>query len=380
MSIFRKHDRFARETGGGQRIRYAVVGLGWISQAGMLPGFKNARENSELVALVSSDREKRERLGKLYGVERLCAYDDYDALLASGEVDAVYIALPNNMHREYAERAARQKIHVLCEKPMAPTEQDCQAMIRAADENGVKLMIAYRLHFEIANLECIEVVQSGKLGEPRLFDSVFTQRIGEGDIRLDPELGEDAAVLDAGIYCINAARYLFQDEPVEAFAQVATGAEPRYRGTGEMTTAILRFPEDRFATFTASYGAARVDEFEVVGTLGRLRLEPAYAFGVDLEQSVTVDGRTKRRVFARRDQFGPQLVYFSRCILEDESPEPSGWEGLADVRVIDAIHASTRSRAPVDIEPIPRKRRPSPEQKIERPPVSRPEMVRGQGR
>src|SRR5437763_1225289 len=128
-------------------VRYAVVGQGYISQAAVLPAFRHARANSRLVALVSGDETKRRSLARKYGVATY-GYDEYDTCLASGDVDAVYIALPNAMHREYTVRAAKHGVHVLCEKPLAVTEADCKAMIDACRKNGVKLMTAYRLHFE----------------------------------------------------------------------------------------------------------------------------------------------------------------------------------------------------------------------------------------
>ncbi len=146
-------------------IRYAVVGLGHIAQVAVLPAFGNARRNSRLVGVVSGDPVKREEMRKKYGFERAWDYGEYDRCLGSGEIDAVYIALPNHMHREYAERAARAGVHVLCEKPMALDEADCEAMSAAARVAGVKLMIAYRLHFERANLEAIETARSGRIGQ-----------------------------------------------------------------------------------------------------------------------------------------------------------------------------------------------------------------------
>src|SRR3989475_2858327 len=130
----------------------------------------HASENSELHALLSSDSKKLKELSKKYDVPSTYSYEEYDQCLESGEIDAVYIALPNNMHREYTERAARAGVHVLCEKPMAITEHDCESMIETAQKNHVKLMIAYRLHFEEANLSAIEIVKSGKLGKPRIFN------------------------------------------------------------------------------------------------------------------------------------------------------------------------------------------------------------------
>src|SRR5437762_4119027 len=152
-------------------IRYAVVGCGHIAQVAVLPAFANARRNSKLAAIVSGHPVKREELRKKYDVAKALDYGHYDELLKSGEIDAVYIALPNSMHAEYSERAARVGVHVLCEKPMALSEAECELMGRVAREHPVKLMVAYRLHFERANLEAIEIARSGRIGEPRLFAS-----------------------------------------------------------------------------------------------------------------------------------------------------------------------------------------------------------------
>ena len=167
-----------------RRVRYAVVGQGYIAQIAVLPAFSHARKNSELAALVSGDRVKLRTLGRKYGVDRLYTYGEYEACLRAGDVDAVFIALPNHLHREYAVRAARAGVHVLCEKPMALTEQDCKAMIAAARRGGVKLMVAYRLHFEEANLKAAALVRSGRLGESRICDSVFTLQVKAGNIRV----------------------------------------------------------------------------------------------------------------------------------------------------------------------------------------------------
>src|SRR5436190_2091876 len=190
-------------------IRYAVVGCGHIAQVAVLPAFGNARRNSKLAAIVSGDPVKREELRKKYDVPKAVAYEQYDELLKSGDIDAVYIALPNTMHAEYAERAARAGLHVLCEKPMAVTEAQCEVMARMAHENKVKLMVAYRLHFERANLEAMEIARSGRIGEPRLFTSTFTMSVVPDNIRVRRDMG-GGVLYDIGIYCINAARSLFR--------------------------------------------------------------------------------------------------------------------------------------------------------------------------
>jgi predicted dehydrogenase len=358
-----------------EKVRYAVIGLGHIAQVAVLPAFAHA-ENSELTALVSSDAEKLEKLARKYKVRGRYSYQEFDECLDSGAVDAVYVALPNHLHREYSERALRRGIHVLCEKPMAVTEEDCRSMIRVAEENQAKLMVAYRLHFEEANLKAIDLVQSGKLGDPRLFDSVFTMTVKDGDIRLNPrELG-GGTLYDIGIYCINAVRNLFGAEPMEVIAFSANCGDERFGQCEETTSAILRFPgKERLATFTCSFGAADVSHYRVVGSKGQLVMDPAYEYAGELEQKVTVDGRTRSKTFGKRDQFAPELISFSESILNGNAPEPSGWEGLADVRIIRALYRSADTGQPVTLEPFSKDDRPSLEQELRRPPVSKPDLV-----
>ncbi len=301
--------------GSDQPLRYAVVGLGHIAQAAVLPAFKHAKQNSVLTALVSDDPLKLKELGRRYKVRHLYSYDEYDNCLNSDQVDAVYIALPNHLHCEYTVRACNAGKHVLCEKPMAVTEEECRQMIEAAESHQAKLMIAYRLHFEEANLRAIELLQSGEIGEPRLFDSCFTIQVKEGDIRLRRETG-GGTLYDIGIYCINAARYLFRDEPLEATAFSANSGDDRFAEVDETTSAVLRFPNGRLAAFTCSFGTADVSYYRVAGTEGDLRVEPAYEYAGKLAHHLTRDGKTKKQNFSKRDQFAAELLYFSQCVQE----------------------------------------------------------------
>ena len=179
----------------GDRLRFAVVGQGYFAQSSILPAFGHARESCELVALFSDDQSKRESCGASTRSAFALPYEEYDDFLRSGEVQAVYIALPNHLHCDYTVRAARAGVHVLCEKPMAVTVEECEQMIDACAENRVKLMIAYRLHLEPANLAAIEAIQRGRIGEPRYFTSAFSFRLGEDNVRGMPtEQGWRAAL------------------------------------------------------------------------------------------------------------------------------------------------------------------------------------------
>src|SRR5688572_10709307 len=322
-----------------KKVRYAVVGLGHIAQVAVLPAFAHAARNSELGALVSDDATKLRKLGTRYGVAGRSSYDGFEECLEENAIDAVYIALPNHLHREYTERAARKGVHVLCEKPLAVTVRDAEAMIRACDRAGVKLMTAYRLHFEAANLNAIEAVRKGQIGEARLFNSTFCMQVEAGNIRVRPETG-GGTLYDIGIYCINAARYLFRAEPEEVVALSANNGERRFRGVDEMTSAILRFPGERLAAFTSSFGAADVSRYRVVGTKGDAVLEPAYEYAEGLKITVTVEGKKRTRQFAKSDQFAPELLHFSDCVRSGRDPQPGGRDGLADLRVIEALYRS----------------------------------------
>lgn len=367
--------RSIKKTASAKKVGYAVVGLDYIAQKAVLPAFGNAGANSRLVALVSDDDRKLKTLGEKYHVSERYIYEDYEECLKNPEVQAVYIALPNHLHAEYTIRSAQAGKHVLCEKPLAVTMDECEEMIDVCKENKIKLMTAYRLHFEKTNLGAIEIVRSGKIGEPRIFNSLFTMQVTDEDnIRLKKETG-GGTLYDIGIYCINAVRNLFQQEPTEVFAWTSTNGERRFQDVEEMTGAVLRFPQGKLATIACSFGAADVSSYEVIGTKGTLRIHPAYDYAERLQQKLVIEGTTKKRSFARRDQFGPELLYFSDCILRNRDPEPSGVEGLADVRIIRALYESAESSRPIELDEFDRKRRPRAGQEIRRPPVEEPELV-----
>jgi glucose-fructose oxidoreductase len=248
-------------------------------------------------------------------------------------------------------------------------------MISAAADNRVKLMTAYRLHFEQANMKAVEIAQSGKLGELRAFNSVFTMQVRDGDIRLQEELG-GGTLYDIGIYCINAARYVFQDEPIEVVGFSANNGEKRFKEVDEMFSAVLRFPNERLASFTTSFGASDISAYQVIGTEGDLRVDPAYEFAADLKHRLTIKGKTRERTFPKRDQFAPELIYFADCVINDSEPEPSGKEGLADVRIIQALYRSAATGKPVRLEEFEKEQRPTIAQEIHEPPVRKPELVR----
>jgi predicted dehydrogenase len=359
-----------------KRVRYAVVGLGHIAQVAVLPAFAHA-ENSELGALVSGDPEKEQKLSRKYGVPAF-RYDDFERAVEEEEIHAVYIALPNAQHREFTERAARAGMHVLCEKPMATTEKDCRTMIAACEKGAVQLMIAYRLHFTPAHLEAIKLARSGRLGELRYFSSIFGMQVKEDNIRTSAADG-GGPLFDLGVYCINAVRYLFGEEPVEVRAATAAKCgDKRFSEVEEMATAVLAFPGERLAQFTCSFNSGDVGSLELVGTKGRLRIEPAYEYVGELKWQLSIGDKEQEKTFPKGDQFTPELIHFSDCVLKGKKPEPDGNEGMADVRIIEAIFKSAKSGRAVSIAPLEPQKPPKPSQAMKRPPVKKPKLVKAE--
>jgi glucose-fructose oxidoreductase len=357
------------------RVRYAVVGLGYFAQQKVLPAFANARRSCTLVALFSNDAAKRTRLSERYEVAHALPYEQYNEFLRSGAVDAVYIALPNRLHCDYTVGAAQAGVHVLCEKPMAINTDECERMLDACADAGVRLMIGYRLHFEEANMSSVELVRAGRIGEPRFLQSSFSYQVRAGNTRTRSELG-GGPMYDLGIYCINAARYLLRAEPEEVVAFTGRRDDPRFAEVEEQTSALLRFPGNVLCALTAGFGAAAGGHYELVATKGRLRLDPAFDYDVALEQTLTIGERSpRRRRFAVRDQVAPELIYFAECIRTGVDPEPSGREGMADVRIIEAIYESARSGRAVKLQILPPERRPSVAQVQKRPRAHEPELL-----
>ncbi len=355
-------------------VRFAVVGLGWIAQEAILPAFDHA-ENAELVALVSDDPVKLAELSKKYQVEKTYSYAQYELCLNSPDVDAVFIALPNNMHMEYTVRAAEAGVHVLCEKPLAMNAAEARTMIEACQRGGVKLMTAYRLHFEEANLMAVEICNSGALGQTRLFTALNMQNVESGNIRLSGEL-TGGPLEDLGIYCINAARYIFQSEPLQVSAFAESNDNPRFREVPEIVTAIMRFPENRLAQFSCGFGENKASMYHVFGTLGDLKVDPAFSFQGDLKHTLTIrDEKPEEKTYGKRDQFAPQLIHFAECILNNEPVEPSGIEGLTDHVIIDALWESIKTGRAVMLDLPQRDYRPTIEQELHRRAVRKQELV-----
>jgi predicted dehydrogenase len=329
-------------------INYAVVGAGWISQIAFLPGAAQSG-NSRVAAIVTGDLAKAKQLADFHDVGAVVGYDGYDALLASTAIDAVYIALPNHMHADYAIRAARAGKHILVEKPLAASEVEALAMIAAARKANVFLMTAYRLHNEPGTVAVLERIRAGAIGKPLFFQSVFSFQTLVGNHRLAASTW-GGPLQDVGVYCVNAARHVFAEEPVEAVAMAQRPKDdPRFGEVDASVAATLRFPSGGLAQIVASFGGANVDNYRVIGTLGDLELDPGFKFETATKLRLRRDGSWAETQFPQIDQFGAQVAYFSDCIAAGTPPEADGEEGLADMRALIAIEKACLTGQPQTI-------------------------------
>lgn len=322
------------------KVRYAVVGAGWISQDAFMPSIPQTN-NSEITAIVSGNAEVMEQLGEFYGIEKLVHYDDYDALLNSGEIDAVYIALPNSLHADFAIRALKAGVHALVEKPLAISREQCEAMVAASNESGAYLMTEYRMHHEPKTLEVIEGLRDGSLvGEPRLIQCSFGFTSPESNHRLKGEHW-GGPLQDVGIYCINACRYLFDAEPIEVSA-MQTGPEndPRFAEVGATFAVNMKFPGGRLAQFTCSFDVGMHEYCNVVGSKAAINMTPAFHWAEPMRITRREEQEWSQQIGPKVDQFGGIAEYFSDCIQQGVAPESDGVEGLIDVSILEAIERS----------------------------------------
>ena len=332
-----------------KRVGYAVIGLGHISQRAILPGFRHAKV-SRLIALVSGDGEKAKRLAEQFGAKHTYTYDTFDECLLNPQVEAVFIATPNSTHLEFALKAARAGKHVLCEKPLAITTVQCRQMIEACGKNGVKLMTAYRKHFEPSAIEFKHLIASGKLGRLKIIHTAFTVLLPPGDSwHLTKSLAGGGSLFDIGIYCINTVRWLTGLEPFEATAYSWTADPARFNEVDENMSFQLKFPEGLYLQGSSSFTAAKASFLQVHGEKGWAALDPAYAYNEERRFFGKIAGEWFERKFKPIDEFRLELDYFSECIHENREPEPDGVTGMRDVAVTEAIYEAARQNRPVAI-------------------------------
>jgi predicted dehydrogenase len=330
-----------------RKLGYAIVGLGYYSQNIIMPQFKNC-QHSKLVALVSGDPVKAKRVAAEYGVPERSIYDykNFDSIKDNPDIDIVYVCLPVSMHAEYTIRAAAAGKHVMCEKPMAVSSAECEAMIAACKKAGKKLMIGYRCHFEAYNLEAVRRARSGEIGKLRYFRSEHGFTAGNPNAwRLKKALSGGGSLMDIGIYALNAARYMTGEEPIAVYAKETTDRnDPRFHEVEDMIEFQLEFPSGVIGSCMSMYSANQ-NHVLLVGDKGRIDMEPGTRYdgnklwvGQDRSNPVTPPpgpGVT---------QWAGQLDHLSLCIINNKEPIVAGEEGLRDIRIIEAVYRSAREQ------------------------------------
>ncbi len=331
----------------GRKIGYAIIGLGRIA-AIFMPGTR-ATTNSKVTALVSGHRPKALRIAADYDVPEssIYNYENFDSIISNKSVDAVYVALPNSMHAEYTIRAAKAGKHVLCEKPMATSVADCEAMIAACNSAGVKLMIAYRCHYEPTNLKAVSLIRSGAIGQVQAIESGFGFNIKPGEWRLEKKMSGGGPLVDVGIYALNATRYLTGEEPesFRAFTSVIDH-DGRFTQVEENVSWTTRFPSGIVAACNTTYGGQMTGFFKVHGSKGWIDVNPAFNYdGLHLYAQYSGTKLDEPNTARNPYQFQAEAQYFSNCILNNIEPKTPGEEGLRDMRYIAEIYRAAGASA-----------------------------------
>ncbi|MFP3600580.1 Gfo/Idh/MocA family protein [Paraburkholderia sp. SIMBA_053] len=340
-----------------ERVGYAIVGLGRLSLDQILPALAQCKY-SKVAALVSGDRAKALRVARQYGVREADIYDyqNFERLADNPRVQVVYIVLPNGMHKEFTLRSANIGKHVLCEKPMANSAADCEAMVRAMKRANRKLMIAYRSQYEPMDRMIAKMVKEKQLGPLREFVAGNSQNVGDpGQWRLKKSLAGGGAMPDIGLYCLNAARFLSGEEPLEVFASVHRPEnDPRFVEVEESVHFILRFPSGFTATCMSSYASHESRFFRLQGSKGWVEMDPAFGYnGLRLRHGMLVEGKsaTTELQIDPQNQFAREIDHMSVCVKDDIQPHTPGEEGLQDQRITDAIYESARTGRAVKLAP-----------------------------
>jgi len=328
----------------GRRIGYCIIGLGRISDL-FMAGIQSS-SNSRVVALVSGHPEKAARYAAKYGVPSTAIYNyqNMDEIRRNPDIDAVYIGLPNSMHAEYTIRSARAGKHVLCEKPMATTVQEAEQMIAACQQAHVKLMIAYRCHYETTHQRVVKLLRSGALGKINVIQSAFGFSCDPADWRLKKALAGHGPLFDVGIYCLNACRYLTGEEPTEISAYAFSDPkDPRFTEVEQSVSWTMKFPSGALASCATTFGGPMEGYFRVYTNRGWLEVSPAFGYdGLHLRAEYLPEGGPWTSLDEPNPEKSPyhftlEANHFSQCILEDRTPKSPGEEGLRDMHYLTRI-------------------------------------------
>ncbi|MES2442727.1 MAG: Gfo/Idh/MocA family oxidoreductase [Pseudomonadota bacterium] len=328
-----------------EKLGVAIVGLGKLSLGQLIPGLKKAY-GVKLAAVVSGHPDKAARVAAENGLpaDAIYSYETYDSIARDPRIDIVYVVLPNSMHAEYTIRALKAGKHVLCEKPMATSVADCEKMIAAAKAAKRRLMIAYRCHYEPHNLEAMRRIRSKKYGKPRLVVTEMGRQADPADPsdawRLDGKMSGGGALTDMGVYGINAARYLLNEEPTEVRAWASTDkTDPRFKDTEDMISWQFKFPSGALSHGSTSFSYAGCMKFDVFCENARIRADPAAYYG-GIKLNIFSHPDQGEVAIADTDQFAREMDWMGDVVRGKVPMVSTGEEGLQDVRLMEAIFES----------------------------------------
>ena len=330
-----------------RKVGVALVGIGKLTTGQIIPAFANSK-NCRLTAFVTGHPDKAKPYLDKFNIPpaSIYSYDNYERIADNPDIDFVYIVLPNGMHAEYTIRALKAGKHVLCEKPMANSPEECQQMIDAAKAANKKLMIAYRVHFEPHNLKAIELCRNpGDLGKLRFITTDHTFHIGPGAWRLNKKLAGGGALVDVGIYGLNATRYLTGEEPTAVTAQlIENPSDPRFTEVEEGMVWSMKFPSGVLATCTTSYNIKNNNRHRLMFENGVIDMDPATGY-----HGIKMSVNNNPVDFPEMDQFAAQMDHLADCITNNTDPLPPGEEGLRDQKIMAALYESARTGKTVNL-------------------------------
>ena len=319
-----------------EKINWGVMGTAGIARGCTIPGMKLA-EHCNLYAIAGRNKEKADQFKETFGFE--VSYGSYDELLADEKVQAVYIPLPNDLHKPWVIAALKAGKHVLCEKPLAMNAAEAREMFETAKENGVILMEAYAyLHSPYVE-SLVRDVKSGIIGDVDFIDTSFVTQGYIEDFRLHKEHG-GGAMYDLGCYCTTMILSLIDDE-VES---VGASAEFTDLGVDMLTTAQMRFKKGARAAFTVGMNLgigtnSRFDRLYIHGTKGSIRSDAEYNQEGLVSYEIRTGNAIAQRVVEVPQNYSLEIEQLSRCILYGETPHISGTFSMKNADLIDRILA-----------------------------------------
>ncbi|THF83560.1 Gfo/Idh/MocA family oxidoreductase [Deinococcus sp. KSM4-11] len=340
-----------------RRVGFAIVGLGKLSVEQLIPAVRTSQEGY-VAALVTSEPDKGVEFARALGLKDsdVYTYEGFEGLADRADVEAVYIVLPNSLHREFITRAAKMGKHVLSEKPLGMNAKDAQKIVQACHKAGVLLMTAYRCQYSPHHWAARDAVQGAQLGAVKLLDSIHVQVEDDPTVwRLQKELAGGGPLPDVGIYSVNTLRFVTGQEPEWVFATLhQPKKDKRFREVEESVSFMLGFPDGVTANVHTSYGAFKTDTLRVMGDRGNLLMDPAFTYE-GLKLSIETKDGTMTPSFPAYDQFGLEFDHFAQRVRDGKQPWTPGEEAVQDHVIMDAIYESAHTGKVIQLKAVKKK-------------------------